>query len=101
MFRKAKERVWRNRGTIHDVAMFEPEDIAGKDSFYRVMRTHGVPQILVMESDGTRLHTHAYTHLLSEEDRRKCPPQNKYLLPQYCSDFIFDNSTGGGGIIVV
>ena len=78
--RKAKERVWRDRGTIKDVAMLEPEDVAGKDSFYRVVRTHGSAQILVMESDGKRLHTHAYTHLLSEEDRRKCPPRNRYQL---------------------
>ena len=82
IFSKAKDRVWRNRGTIYDVAMLEPEDVAPKHAFYRVVRTHGSPQILVMESDGTRLHTHAYTHLLSEEDRRNCPPQNKYLLKE-------------------
>ena len=80
VFRKATERMWRNR--IHDVAMLEPEDVAPKHAFYRVVRTHGSPQILVMEFDGKRLHTHAYTHLLSEEDRRKCPPQNKYLLKE-------------------
>ena len=82
IFSKAKDRVWRNRGTIYDVAMLEPEDVAPKHAFYRVVRTHGSPQVLVMESDGTRLHTHAYTHLLSEEDRRNCPPQNKYLLKE-------------------
>ena len=78
-FRKAKERVWRNRGTIHDVAMLEPEDVAGRGSFHRVVRTHGSPQILVMESDGKRLHTHAYTHLLSEEDRTRRPPDDPEL----------------------
>lgn len=79
VFRKAKERVWRNRKTIHDVAMLEPEDVAGKDSFYRVVRTYGSPQILVMESDGKRLHTHAYTHLLSEEDRTRRPSDDPEL----------------------
>ena len=78
-FRKAKERVWRNRGTIHDVAMLEPEDVAGRGSFHRVVRTHGSPQILVVESDGKRLHTHAYTHLLSEEDRTRRPPDDPEL----------------------
>lgn len=79
-FRKTKERVWINRGTIHDIAMLEPQDVAPKNAFYRAVRTYGTPQILVMESDGKRLHTHAYTHLLSEEDRRNCPPQNRNLL---------------------
>ena len=79
VFRKAKERVWRNRKTIHDVAMLEPEDVAGKDSFYRVVRTYGSPQILVMEYDGKRLHTHAYTHLLSEEDRTRRPSDDPEL----------------------
>ena len=74
--------MWINRETIHDVAMLEPQDVAPKNAFYRVARTHGSPQILVMESDGTHLHTHAYTHLLSDEDRRNCPPQNKYLLKE-------------------
>lgn len=79
VFRKAKERVWLNRGTIHDVAMLEPEDVAGMGSFYRVVRTHGLPQILVMESDGERLHTHAYTHLLSEKDRLRRPSKDSEL----------------------
>ena len=42
--------------------------------------------------DGKRLHTHAYTHLLSEEERRNCPPQNKYLLKK--GQQTFDNWQG-------
>ena len=78
-FREAKDRIWRNRGSIHDVAMLEPEDVAPKHAFYRVARTYGSPQILVMESDGKRIHTHAYTHLLSDEDRKRCPSQDPEL----------------------
>ena len=79
-FKRTTDRVWINRGTIHDVAMLEPQDVAPKNAFYRVVRTHGSSQVLVMEFDGTRLHTHAYTHLLSERDRRSRPPQDRYCL---------------------
>lgn len=79
-FGKATGRMWINRGTIHDIAMLEPEDVAPKHAFYRVVRTYGSAQILVMEFDGNRLHTHAYTNLLSEQDRRNCPPKDRYRL---------------------
>ena len=48
VFHKAKDRVWCNRGTIHDVGILEPEDVATRAAFYRVVRTFGPPQILVM-----------------------------------------------------
>ena len=55
-------------------------EVAGLTPLNYQFNPYGSAQILVMEFDGNRLHTHAYTNLLSEQDRRNCPPKDRYRL---------------------
>ena len=74
-FAKAKERVWFNRkGPGALVEILEPEEVAAKDAFHRVLLQKPFePTVVILDAEEGRLHSHTVKNPLIAGDMKKRP----------------------------
>ena len=85
-FRRAKERQWFKDGPSGPRWTLEAEEVAGRDDFYRLVRTYGAPRVVLLGSTKGRLQSYAYRTLIPAEMRLRRPPDDPALrhAGEYC-----------------
>lgn len=85
-FRRAKERQWFKDGPSGPRWTLEAEEVAGRDDFYRLVRTYGAPRVVLLGSVKGRLQSYAYRTLVPAEMRLRRPPDDPALrhAGEYC-----------------
>ena len=72
-FSKAEKTVWFNKDKPWSRESVEPDETAGKDSFYRVQRSFGFsPSVVILDRDGSTFHSR--THRRQIKTPHPAPP---------------------------
>ena len=72
-FSKAEKTVWFNKDKPWSRESVEPDETAGKDSFYRVQRSFGFsPSVVILDRDGSTFHSR--THRRQSKSPPPTPP---------------------------
>ena len=75
-FAKAEKTMWFNADKWYNRESINPDEVAGKDSFYRVQRRDGfLPSTIILERDGDTLHSRAS---LRQRLSQPPPPPSKH-----------------------
>ncbi len=75
-FAKAEKTMWFNADKWYNRESINPDEVAGKDSFYRVQRRDGfLPSTIILERDGDTLHSRTS---LRQRLSQPPPPPSKH-----------------------
>ena len=72
-FVRATHRISKRAREFDDAAFVEPEEVASRTAFHRVVRYGRLPMLVVLEKIGKRLHTRGFLKYVTEEERRTQP----------------------------
>lgn len=76
-FTRAKETVWFNRELDNLSSAFEPEVVATRQAFHRVVYGWRKPAFAVLDVVGRRVRSQSYAKYLTEEERRSRPCEGR------------------------
>ena len=72
-FVRATRRISKRVREFDDAAFVEPEEVASRTAFHRVVRYGRLPMLVVLEKVGKQLHTRGFMKYVTEEERRTQP----------------------------